>query len=210
MTQTESTLTVKSVKHIHGRAFLLISDGETRCMPRAMLKEHPYRSGSPFDSQAFARFLHERAYSFAFDKAISMLAMRARTEKEIRDALQRNAYPEEAIAKVIARLRDAHYLDDVSFAEQWASSRTNRGLGTRRIRAELHRKGVSSDTIDEIVSSIDEDALFDSAWKAALKAAKGKNLSLPAERQKVLAALARRGFDYALSKRALERVLKES
>ena len=49
------------VRRIHGRAVLTLSTGETLSMPRAMLKERPYRGGTPFDRDNFDAFLRERA-----------------------------------------------------------------------------------------------------------------------------------------------------
>ena len=51
-----------SVQRSHGRATLVLSTGETLVMPRAMLKERPYRGGTPFDREAFDSFLLERSY----------------------------------------------------------------------------------------------------------------------------------------------------
>ena len=197
-----------SVRRDHGRATLTLSSGETLAMPRAMLKERPYRSGTPFDREAFDSFLLERSYPFAMEKAIALLAMRPRTQQEIADALRKNAYPERTIARVMARLDEAGYINDSDFAEQWAASRTNKGMGSRRIRMELRRKGVGSEAIDEALSAIDEDDLLSGALKAARKAASGKDLFDPKDRQKILAALARRGYGYTEAKQALD-MLKE-
>ena len=177
-------------------------------MPRAMLKERPYRGGTPFDREAFDSFLLERSYPFAMEKAVALLAMRPRTQQEIADALRKNAYPERTIARVMARLDEAGYINDSDFAEQWAASRTNKGMGSRRIRMELRRKGVGSEAIDEALSAIDEDDLLSGALKAARKAASGKDLFDPKDRQKILAALARRGYGYTEAKQALD-MLKE-
>jgi len=205
----EQKLTLSSVKRVHGRADLILSNGEVLSMPRIMLKERPYRSGMPFDRHLFDTFIRERSYSFGLEKAIALLASRARTEKEIVDSLRKNAYPEAAIARVMARLHEAGYIDDADFAEQWTAARISKGLGTRRIRMELFRKGVSQEDIDETLSSIDEQDIMASALKSAQKAARGKDLSLPAERQKVIASLARRGFDYSLARAALDELMKE-
>ena len=197
-----------SVHRDHGRATLTLSSGETLAMPRAMLKERPYRGGTPFDREAFDSFLLERSYPFAMEKAVALLAMRPRTQQEIADALRKNAYPERTIARVMARLDEAGYINDSDFAEQWAASRTNKGMGSRRIRMELRRKGVGSEAIDEALSAIDEDDLLSGALKAARKAASGKDLFDPKDRQKILAALARRGYGYTEAKQALD-MLKE-
>ncbi len=206
---TDSFLLLTSVKRVHGQAILTLSNGETLKMPRALLKERPYRAGVPFDRAGFDAFMQARSYPFAMEKAVALLATRARTEQEIATALRQNAYPEEAIARVMARLLEAGYLSDSAFAEQWASSRAAKGLGARRIRMELRQKGIESDEIDHALSHMDDALLREGAWKAAQKAARGKDLSLPAERQKVLAALARRGFDYSLAKACLQRLLEE-
>lgn len=88
-----------SVRRDHGRAALTLSNGETLVMPRAMLKERPYRGGTPFDREAFDTFLSERSYPFAMEKAVALLAMRPRTQQEIADALRKNAYPARTIAR---------------------------------------------------------------------------------------------------------------
>ncbi|MDO5299048.1 MAG: regulatory protein RecX [Clostridia bacterium] len=204
------SLMLASVKRDHGLAILTLSDGETLRMPRAMLKERPYRGGTPFDRDAFTAFLKERSYPFAMEKAVALLATRARTEKEICDALRKNAYPETTIARVMARLQEAGYIDDADFAGHWAASRAQKGLGSRRIRMELRQKGVDPETIDQTLSAIDENQLRQSARKAAEKAARGRDLTNPGERQKVLAALARRGYDFPLARRALQEVIDDS
>lgn len=202
-------LMLTGVRRIHGRAVLTLSNGETLSMPRAMLKERPYRGGTPFDRDSFETFLRERAYPFAMEKAVALLASRARTEREIADALRQNAYPEQTVARVMARLHEAGYLDDGDFAEQWAAFRASKGLGERRIRMELRQKGVDADTIERALSSVDEEDQMDGALKAARKAARGKELSQPSERQKVLAALARRGYDYATARAALAHLMED-
>ena len=207
MNEHTNTLTISSVKRVHGRASLILSSGETLPMPRAMLKERPYRGGMPFDRAQFHAFLLEHSYPFALDKAVSLLASRARTEKEIVSALRQNAYPEQTIARVMARLHDEGYINDAAFAGQWVSARTAKGMGARRIRQELRLKGVSQSDIDEALNSVDEEETMDAAVQAAEKASRGRNPSDPADRQKIIAALVRRGYDFSTAKTALQRLM---
>ena len=202
-----NTLTISSVKRVHGRACLILSSGETLAMPRAMLKERPYRGGMPFDRAQFHAFLLERSYPFALDKAVSLLASRARTEQEIVSALRQNAYPEQIIARVMARLHEEGYIDDAVFAGQWVSARTAKGMGARRIRQELRLKGVSQHDIDEALDSVDEEEALNAAVQAAEKASRGRSLSDPADRQKIIAALVRRGYDFSTAKTALQKLM---
>lgn len=204
-----TSLTVSSIKRIRGKAVLTLSNGDMIAMPRSMLKERAYRSGMPFDKRCFDTFLNERSYPFAMEKAISLLATRARTEKEITEALRTNAYPEQAIARVMQRLNEAGYINDQDFAENWAASRTSKGLGLRRIRMELIQKGLDSESIDQAFSQLDDDELLLAAVKAAEKAARGKNPENPSDRQKILAALVRRGFDFSIAKDAISRIMTQ-
>ena len=198
-----------SVRRIRGRAVLTLSDGTQLSMPRAMLRERPYRGGTPFDMASFTAFLRERSLPFAMEKAVGLLAMRARTEKELRDALRQNAYPEETVERVIARMGEAGYIDDADFAGHWAASRSAKGMGSRRIAMELRRKGVSGDTIDSTLNALDEEDVFDGALRYARKAARGRDLSQISERQKVSAALARRGYDFSTAREAIAALISE-
>lgn len=202
-------LTISSVKRIAGRAVLNLSDGASLSMPRAMLKERPYRGGMPFDREAFDAFIKNRSYPFAMEKAVSLLAIRARTEKEIVDALRENAYPETAIARVMAYLSEAGYISDADFAEQWITARTAKGIGARRIRMELRQKGVSSEEIDNALSELDDDALLDGALRVAQKISRSKDLCSPADIKKVIDGLVRRGYDYSLAKQAIQLLREE-
>ena len=206
--QEPSALKISGVKRIHGRAVLTLSNGEALSMPRAMLRERPYKSGMPFDRAAFDVFIREHSYAFALEKAVALLASRARTEKEIVDALQKNAYPEVTIARVMARLHEAGYINDADFAAQWAAARTSKGMGMRRIRMELRQKGVDQTQIDQTLTEVDEDEWLSGALKAAQKAARGKDLSSPADRQKIIAALARRGYDFSIARKALNALIE--
>ena len=200
-------LSVRSLRRVHSRAVLTLSNGETRVMPRALLRERPYRSGVPFDEAAFDALLRERSYPFALERAVSLLAVRARTERELRDALRECAYSEAVIERVIARMDEAGYIDDADFANQWAVSRTGKGLGARRIAMELRQKGVDAEHIEQALGQIDDEERMESALYAAQKAARGKNLTLPADRQKVFAALMRRGYDSASAKKAIAELM---
>jgi len=53
------------------------------------------------------------------------------------------------------------------------------------------------------------DDVMQGALKIAEKAARGKDLSSPSDRQKILAALARRGYDFSVAKLALKQLISQ-
>ncbi len=91
-----------------------------------------------------------------------------RTEAELRRLMTARAEPgargAAAVAAVLAKLKEMHYLDDQSFAETYARLRQeNEKLGARRVRQALGQRGVAPEIVDRAVSarygSANEEAL---------------------------------------------------
>lgn len=100
--------------------------------------------------------------------AVRALGRRMRTEAELRRLLSARVEPEESgatkVRAVLARLREYGYLNDASFAETYTRLRQeNEKFGARRVRQDLHQKGVASSQIEEAVQArygaVDEVAL---------------------------------------------------
>ena len=136
----------------------------------------------------------------ALDRAMRMLAARARSEQEIVDRLAKAGYDERVIAETMAKLADYHFTDDEAFAAGWAASRARKGLGPYRIARELREKGIDRETAEAVMEDFDEDAALESATALALK-----HLRKGDDRAKRRAhdALLRRGFSYDMVRKAL-------
>ena len=91
----------------------------------------------------------------ARQKAFRLLAVKARSEKELRAKLREKGYDESVVGEVIENLRDLKYLDDESFAGQWAQNLgVNRLLGNRRIELSLREKGISPPLIKKAIEDV--------------------------------------------------------
>jgi len=133
----------------------------------------------------------------AWQAALKILAVRALSTHEVRQALARRGHAPDDIATVIARLMAARYLDDADFARTWVLTRARRGAAApARLARELRAKGITDETIAAALRVLTED--WDPA-EAAGEAARRKLKSLqglPAEvaRRRLAAYLERRGF----------------
>src|ERR1039458_8078278 len=103
-----------------------------------------------------------------FEYATGALGRQMRSEAELRRLMKRRVEPgedgEAIITKVVTRLKEYGYLNDVAFAETYARLRQeNEKLGQRRVRQDLQQKGVHSELIAETLESryaqTDEEAL---------------------------------------------------
>ena len=103
-----------------------------------------------------------------FNYAVSTLARRPRTVRDLRRLLKLRAEPgdpgEAAINRVLARLTDLRYLSDEQFAADYTRLRKDgQSLGQRRVRQDLAAKGIAKDlaatTLANAYSDTDEVAL---------------------------------------------------
>jgi len=130
--------------------------------------------------------------------ALRMLARRAYSVAEMRRALEKK-YPDSSqVPKVIARLRELHYLDDKKFAEHYASSLArNRAYGRYRIRRELKAKLVDYRQIEPAL----QQAFGETSERELLERTlekKLRTLRLPLTRPRfhsLCQSLLRRGFN---------------
>lgn len=137
--------------------------------------------------------------SRARDICLRLLTDRARTVKELGDALRRKEIPDEVAHRVLERFDEVGLVDDQAFAEQWVRSRhRHRGLGKRAIAMELHRKGVDREIADEALTGIDDASERDRARELVVRRLRSLPVGSREERQssarKLVGMLARKGY----------------
>jgi regulatory protein len=98
--------------------------------------------------------------------ALKLLGGSARSTGEMREKLLRRAEHPVDVEPVIARLKDATYLDDRRFAEAFASGRlANDRLGRARVVLDLRRRRVApalaAETVRAVYETVDEQALIE-------------------------------------------------
>ena len=156
--------------------------------------------GVPVDEQLGAALQREAALVSTYDRAINMLALRARSAVELRRLLMRKGEPADLADAAIERLLRAGFLDDASFARQFARSKfLGAGLSRRRVQQELARRGVAREIADAAVAEVfaeehvDEEGTLDRVARRKLKSL--AQLDAPTQRRRLYAFLARRGYD---------------
>lgn len=136
------------------------------------------------------------------EAALAYLDRQAYLSPALRQKLRKRGFPEPAVRQVLAALTAAGLLNDVETARQWIDRKRESGtpVGEQRLRAALHRRGLSGDTVAQACDSADSDTGRANERQRALRAARGKLRALSREsdpqirRTKVLRFLAGRGF----------------
>lgn len=194
-----------------GRYRITISETDEILVPASLMRERPLQIGQPIDPEEYDNWLMVRQYRHALDRAVGYLAERARSRREIEERLLRVGYRPCTVEMVLYKLEREKLLNDADFARQWVESRTNRSMGRSRIAQELRRKGVAQEEAEAALETIDEEDQLESATTLARKAAAmikpGEDLRKAANR--IAGMLARRGFQWDVTKDAIQTALSE-
>jgi regulatory protein len=142
------------------------------------------------------------------DRAGNFLAYRARSEREVRDALGRSGFEAPVIEATVIKLKRLKLIDDTAFSRQWVEERgSGKGLGRRRLLAELRLKGVdrvvAEDALEEV--AIDEEAQAKEVAAALVR--KVANRPLGQQAMRLQQMLLGRGFDPEVASAAVRSVL---
>ena len=136
----------------------------------------------------------DRAYS----NGLRYVALRPRSEWEMREYFRRKGVDVSVAQHIIDRLRAVGLIDDLAFARAWiAHRRLLKSTSLRRLRLELQQKQVPSAIVDQVLA---EDTTDD---QQALRRLIAKKQARYPDAQKFMQYLARQGFSYDAIKTAL-------
>ena len=157
-----------------------------------------------------------------YNRALRFLSYRPRSEKEIKDYLQKKSLyfkaPEEQkkeidsmISKIIDKLKEYKFLDDLEFARMWIKERTRiKPRSLRVIKREMQEKGIEKETIEELFSDRENEVPSDFQMALVLaekRAKRYKNLSKQEFFEKMGRYLASKGFNYDVIKEVVAKII---
>ena len=191
-----------------GCRIIRLESGNKLTVPYALFKQKPLAAGKPLDADIYMRALAPLEEKAALEQSARMLALRDRASAEIATKLTGQGYSGQTVSAVLERLTKAGLGDDRRFAQDY-TARAGKKKGSRQIRFELARKGLSGLLIEDVMRERDEGEEFTAAIRLAQK-----QLSKPCGDRRSLyrrafAALARRGFAPDVVKKALETVMSQ-
>lgn len=134
--------------------------------------------------------------------ALRMLSSRSYSEGQLRERLlTKHSAEAGTVDECITRLKEMGYVNDDTFAHNYASSRVRtKAVGRSRLARELATKKVSRERIDEalntVFAEVTEEALIDRAIDRRLRT-HGSPMDRAASKR-MFEHLARLGFEYDL------------
>ncbi len=146
-------------------------------------------------------------YRKAFNKCADLLSRRNHSIKELKVKLLRTV-DENSANKAINRFIELGYLDDRKFALEYTNYLVNtKNFSENHVRQELFQKGIDKDIIYEVLNEFEFDnssAIINIINKSYIRKLNTEN-----GKEKVIAALMRKGFSYSDIKFALNNLENE-
>lgn len=171
------------------------------------------RKGDEISEDRFSFFIEQNILYHIKQRALSFLARRFHSERELLIKLKSKSYEERLIKNVLNDLREKSFINDQVFANHFIEEKLKKKRwGKNKIKAALFSKGVSASIIDEGLKSFDSEidqneAAFGLAQKKfeklKLRESDGRKL-----KQKLISFLLSRGFDYEVSSEVVNKIIK--
>jgi regulatory protein len=149
----------------------------------------------------------------AKQKAYRLLSLRPHSEKELEKKLREKGFSAAVVKEALEKLRELNYLNDASFAGQWARNlAVNKLWGNKKIVLNLREKGIAAElingAIDEVRREISEE---DAVVFLIKKKASRKKLDILdlKEKKRIFQSLMGRGFPPGLILNKLGKAVEE-
>jgi regulatory protein len=115
-------------------------------------------SGQELDERQLKELKEASGNDKAYGNALRYVAMRPRSEWELRDYLRRKDVDEPVAEIIVERLQRVGLLDDLAFARAWvANRRLLKATSVRKLRLELKQKHVAEDVANQALAEDETD-----------------------------------------------------
>ncbi|RRO14865.1 regulatory protein RecX [Saccharopolyspora rhizosphaerae] len=148
----------------------------------------------------------------ARDVVYRLLASRARSRLELRQALLRKDIDEDVADGVLQKFVDAGLVDDAAFAEEWVNQRQrSQGLGRKALGFELRRKGIEEHLVESALSNVDSDAEAERARELVQRKLRSMgSVEHTAKVRRLVGMLARKGYSEGLAYRIVKEEIENA
>lgn len=158
------------------------------------LKKYHIAEGKEVSQDTLSSIYFEVVLRRAKQKAMQLLMHTDYSEYGMRQRLQKDLYPMQAVDDTIRFLYSYHYLDDARYTEHYILSKGS-AMSYRELKQKLRAQGIDDTMIQEIYDSMDIDDL--GVLREQLKKKlSGKQQLDEKERTRLISYFMRRGFSY--------------
>lgn len=135
----------------------------------------------------------KREQAGAKNYALRLLAMRSYPSSQLTKSLQRRLVSEDTAEAVTEWCKQQGYVSDEEWIKSFVRTQQARRVGPQRIKQKLFQKGISRAKAEAAVQGCSQKEQIQHLLQTRYQKA---DLKIPKEKQKVIASLMRKGFEY--------------
>ncbi len=166
------------------------------------IKKYNIETDSKLSREELNYIENEVLYPRAKERVLYLLSRRDRTKKQIEDKLRESYYPEDIILRVIKFACDYGYVNDARYVDSYIKCKSNT-KSKKQIECELLKKGIGREMLKSCFENDNDDAQLNAIRNLLGKSKYHSMLGDKSSRNKVIASLIRRGFEYELITRCI-------
>lgn len=196
-----------------GRVAIEVDGGRFALVLERVAERLALAPGQEVDRAELARRVERAETETAMERALQFLSHRARTRAEVRRRLERDAFPDPCVERVLTRLDETGLVDDEAYCAAFVRDRLAlRPTGVRLLIDELCRRGIPRERALPLARRVMEEERVtegDLLARAAEKKARELGRLPPATaRRRLFDHLARRGFPLDDIRACVDRALE--
>jgi len=150
--------------------------------------------------EQFTQYEFQRAKVYVYNR----LAARSMHSRELEKMLKERLVSSECIGRLLDECRSMGYLNDREWVENAIRTEMSRKKGPKAILQKLRMKGIAVEEIEAILSEMDsEEGQKERLRKLLETKYRNRDLEDYREREKVIGALVRKGYDFQIIREVL-------
>lgn len=159
------------------------------------LRRFSLMEGSELGEETYRKLVNQVLKPRARERLLKILTVSDKTEKQLRDLLQREGYPEEVTEDALTMVKTYHYIDDEAYARRYIASQGKK-KSSRQLMADMQKKGFSRELTEELLreNPVDEQEQIE-RYLVQKGISFGDDIDQEAYR-KLMGKLARKGYSY--------------
>ncbi len=198
MQNGERTIEITEIsrqKKKENRYNLYCEDGFLLSLSDETIVKNGIKKGSTLTREVLDALRAEDTVKYAKELSLNYISYSKRTQKEVLNYLEKKGIDEASANEALLMLKEYRYIDDEEYARLFFSEYIKK-TGPAVIRQKLMLKGISPDICRKIAQESEDDGLSCAKSVAEKYSKKYSGEPEPKKRQKIYAALLRKGFSY--------------
>ena len=201
------------VKKDDENVIVYLDNSEKLYLSYEVFLKNRLRKDMEISEDGFSFLVKENQKYFIKKKAFDYLGSRLHSYNELKLKLLRKKYDKEMVIEILDYLTQKKYLNDYEFGKLYAEEKIRtKSWGKNKLKAELYKKGISSNIVDQVLSEENDDSANEKALALAekkLKTMLKRNYDKRELRAKLSAFLFSRGYEFDLIREVVDKLLAE-